>query len=193
LLRRVVVFYVLAFVFTIALGGIQEAAGLSQETIILPQWGPGLAALLMLLIFRTDGHRLSIVDRRIPASRYLLAALIPTGGALVIYLINSMLLDELNLSDLTGIPWILLVWMPLGAFGEELGWRGYLHKRLNVGITGLASSFIVGVLSALWHVGLYANGALYMAFLVLLMVSSAAMEVRQWSQTLSQTRFPVSR
>ena len=38
---RVVVFYILTFVFTIVLGGIQEAAGLAQTSIILPQWAPG--------------------------------------------------------------------------------------------------------------------------------------------------------
>lgn len=171
MLPRVVVFYLLAFVFTIVLGGIQEATGLSQETIILPQWGPGLAALLMLLIFRKDGHRFSIVERRIPASRYVLAALIPTGGALVVYLISSLIFGAVDFGDLTGIPWLLLLWMPLGAFGEELGWRGYLHKRLDFRVAGLFSSFIVGVLWALWHVGSYANGALYMAFFVLSITS----------------------
>ena len=39
---RVVVFYILTFVFTVILGGGQEAAGFSQASIILPQWGPGL-------------------------------------------------------------------------------------------------------------------------------------------------------
>ena len=78
---RVVVFYILTFVFTIVLGGIQEAAGLSQTSIILPQWGPGLAGLAMLLIFRKDQLRITFFDRHVPASRYLLAALIPIGGA----------------------------------------------------------------------------------------------------------------
>jgi len=49
-LVRVVVFYILAFVFTIVLGGAQEAAKVPAETVIFAQWGPGLAALLMLLI-----------------------------------------------------------------------------------------------------------------------------------------------
>ena len=66
---RVVVFYILTFVFTIVLGGIQEAAGLSQTSIILPQWAPGLAALLMLLIFRKDRLHITFFDRRVPTSR----------------------------------------------------------------------------------------------------------------------------
>jgi membrane protease YdiL (CAAX protease family) len=61
--------------------------------------------------------------------------------------------------------------MPLGAIGEELGWRGYLHRRLNAGIAGFGSSRIVGTLWGLWHIGSYANGLLYMAFFVILMVS----------------------
>jgi membrane protease YdiL (CAAX protease family) len=32
----------------------------------------------------------------------------------------------------TATPWILLLWFPLGAIGEELGWRGYLHNRVNL-------------------------------------------------------------
>ncbi len=171
MLVRVVVFYVLAFVFTIMLGGAQEAAHVSSETVILAQWGPGLAALLMLLIFRKDGFRISIFDRKIPASRYLLAALIPAGGAALVFLIYRVFFAVPASGSPTATPWILLLWFPLGAIGEELGWRGYLHKRLSVGLAGLISSVIVGILWALWHVGMYRNGALYMAFFVLLMVS----------------------
>jgi len=35
---KVIVFYVLAFVFTIILVGIQEGASISPEAVILPQW-----------------------------------------------------------------------------------------------------------------------------------------------------------
>ena len=168
---RVIVFYVLTFVFTMILGGSQEAANLSAETIILAQWGPGLAALTMLLIFRKDRFRITFFDRTIPASRYLLTALIPLGGAVLVYLIYRMFFGASTSEAQTVTPWILLLWFPLGAIGEELGWRGYLHKRLNPGLAGLISSVIVGTLWALWHVGMYQNGALYMAFFVLLMIS----------------------
>lgn len=171
MLIRVLVFYVLAFLFTFILGGIQQAAAISQQALILPQWGPGLAALSMLLIFRKDGHRLVVFARGVPASRYLLAALIPAGGGLLIYLLNSLLFHAPAFGDLTGVPWGLLLWVPLGAIGEELGWRGYLHKRLDTRLPGLASSLVVGLLWALWHVGLYQNGALYLAFFLLLMTS----------------------
>ena len=168
---RVIVFYILTFVFTILLGGVQEAASLSAETIILPQWAPGLAALVMLLIFRKDGLRITFFDRRVPASRYLLAALIPIGGAVLVYLIYRLFFGAPAAGTPTATPWILLLWFPLGAIGEELGWRGYLHNRLNADMVGLVSSVIVGTLWAFWHVGSYQNGALYTAFFVLLMIS----------------------
>ena len=171
MILKVVIFYVLAFVFTIILAGIQEGASISPEAVILPQWGRGLAALVMLVIFRGDRHRFSVVDRSIPLSRYVVAALVPLGGALAAYLINTLILGAIPFGDTAPTPWLLLLWMPLGAFGEELGWRGYLHKRLNIRLTGLASSFIVGIMWALWHVGLYQNGILYMGFVLLLIVS----------------------
>ncbi len=52
-----------------------------------------------------------------------------------------------------------------------MGWRGYLHKRLDSRLAGWASCLVVGVLWALWHVGMYQNGPLYMAFFVLQMVA----------------------
>ena len=52
--------------------------------------GAGLAALVMLLVFRKDRLRITFFDRHVPASRYLLAALIPTGGAVLIYLIYRL-------------------------------------------------------------------------------------------------------
>jgi membrane protease YdiL (CAAX protease family) len=168
---RVVVFYLLAFVITIVLGGVQEAAKVSTQTIILPQWGPGLAALLMLLIFRKDRFQITFFDRRAPASRYLLAALIPLGGAALVSLIYRWLFAPAPVGTPAPTPWLLLFWLPLGAIGEELGWRGYLHKRMNARLVGLLSSGIVGTLWALWHVGMYPNGVRFMAFFVLLMVS----------------------
>jgi membrane protease YdiL (CAAX protease family) len=170
---RVVSFYILALAFTVLIGGLQQGTRFYQEILILPQLGPGLAALLMMLLFRKDGHRLTIVGRKTPASRYVLAALIPVGVAVAVFIINRLIFDNLSLEDVKATPWIWLLWMPFGAFGEELGWRGYLHKRLGARAAGFTSSLIVGVMWALWHVGLYQNGPIYMAFSVLLITSYA--------------------
>lgn len=171
MLVRVVVFYFLTFVFTIVLGAAQQAANVSAQTVILPQWGPGLAALLMLLIFRKDRFRITVFGDKVPATRYALAVLIPAGGAALVYLVYRLVFGASAVGSSAATPWSLLLWFPLGAFGEELGWRGYLHKRLNPAMAALSSSVVVGALWALWHVGMYGNGALTMAFFVLLMIS----------------------
>jgi hypothetical protein len=54
----------------------------------------------------------------------------------------------------------------LGAFGEELGWRGYAQNLLETRLNGLVAFLLVGVLWGLWHVGNYQNGLIYMLFFV---------------------------
>ncbi len=43
----------------------------------------------------------------------------------------------------------------LGPLSEEIGWRGYALERLQVRWNGLASSLIVGLVWALWHLPLF--------------------------------------
>jgi hypothetical protein len=127
MLHKVVIFYVLAFVFTIILAGIQEGASISPEAVILPQWGSGLAALVMLVIFRGDRHWFSVVDRSIPLSRYVVAALVPLGGALAAYLINTLILGAIQAT----------------AFNVMLA--GVFHLMIN--ITNLFSYSIINEIS----------------------------------------------
>jgi membrane protease YdiL (CAAX protease family) len=61
--------------------------------------------------------------------------------------------------------------MPLGALGEELGWRGYLHKKLDTRLRGLISSLLVGVLWMLIHVHFFSQGPVFLTFLTLLFIS----------------------
>ena len=164
MILRIVLFYVLTFLFTVVLGGAQEATGVAAGWLTLPQLAPGLAALVMLLLFRRDGLRLSL---GMPAGpRLLLALLAAPAVAAAVYLAWRPAPGELPAS-----LWLLLPGMAIGAFGEELGWRGYLHKRIDARLSPLVSSVVVGVLWALWHVGLYQNGPAYMLLLVVLMVS----------------------
>lgn len=164
MILRIVLFYFLTFLFTIVLGGAQEATGLAAGWLTLPQLAPGLAALAMLLLFRRDGLRLSLGMPGGP--RLLLALLAAPAVAAVVYLVWRPAPGALPAP-----LWLLLPGMAIGAFGEELGWRGYLHKRIDPHLRPLASSVVVGVLWALWHVGFYQNGPIFMLLLVVLMVS----------------------
>jgi len=68
---------------------------------------------------------------------------------------------------------LVLVWMPLGALGEELGWRGYLHKKLDERVNGLLSSLLVGMLWTLFHVHFLAQGFVFVFFFALVLVSQS--------------------
>ena len=169
---RISVFYVLTWLFLMLLGGIQQATGLLPPEIGLAQWGPGIAALLMLLIFRKDGHKITFFSKETPATRYLCAALIPLGVGLIVLLIRSLLHIEPSADAPTyGSLALLILWMPFGAIGEELGWRGYLHKKLDPRMRGLFSSLLVGVLWMPIHVQFFAQGPVFLFFLALVLIS----------------------
>ncbi len=168
---RIIVFYGLTWFFLILLGGVQQAAGLPAE-ISLPQWGPGLAALLMLVLFRKDGHKIIVHAQQTPALRYLTAALIPVGAALVLRLAAS-LLGIPPADDVPAYHSLLLavLWMPLGALVEELGWRGYLNKRLDARLGGLASSLLAGLLWMPIHISFLQRGLFMAALLTVLLMA----------------------
>jgi membrane protease YdiL (CAAX protease family) len=165
------IFYILAWFFLLLLAIVQQAAGLPPE-LALPQWGPGIATLVMLLIFRKDGHKIVFFSKETPLTRYLLAALIPAGVGLVVFLISSLVPLEPSGGPAPYQSLLLFVlWLPFGALGEELGWRGYLHKKLDSCMSGLFSSLLVGLLWMPIHISFFAEGVLFVFFLALLIIS----------------------
>jgi len=169
---RISVFYVLAWFFLLLLAGIQQATGLLPPEIGLAQWGPGIAGLLMLLIFRKDGHKIVFFSKETTVVRYVNAALIPVGVSLVIFLIRSFLSIQPSAdSPSYGSLLPLILWMPLGALGEEIGWRGYLHKKISTRMRGLFSSLLVGFLWMPIHVTFLAQGPVFVFLLALLIIS----------------------
>ena len=169
---RIGIFYVLAWFFLILLGGLQQATGILPPEIGLAQWGPGIAALLMLLLFRRDGFKITFFSKGTPILRYVYAALIPVGVSLVVYLIKSITsIQPSSDSPAYGAILTMVLWMPFGAIGEELGWRGYLHKKLDPRMRGLWSSLLVGLLWMPIHVAFYSQGAVFLFFLALLILS----------------------
>ena len=171
---RISIFYALTWFFIALLATIQQATGLLPPSIGLPQWGPGLAALVMLVLFRKDGHKITFFSKATPAMRYVHAALIPVGAGLTILLISRLM----NIQPSPDAPMYnsvlpLILWMPFGAIGEELGWRGYLHKKLDTRMRGLYSSLMVGILWAPIHVTFFSRGPVFVFFLFVLIISYA--------------------
>ena len=166
------IFYILTWFFLILLGGLQQATGILPPEVGLAQWGPGIAALLMLVIFRKDGHKIAFFSKEIPILRYAYAALIPVGVGLIVFVIKSFLSIEPSAdAPQNGSLLAMVLWMPFGAIGEELGWRGYLHKKLDPHLRGLFSSLLVGVLWMPIHVAFFGEGPVFLLFLALLIIS----------------------
>jgi len=173
MILRVVVFYVLTWFFTFLIGGVQQEIGLPAELTVLFQWAPGIAGLLTMLIFRKrDGVRITFFSAKMPLRQYLWAFLLPLGFGLLAFVFARVFLGDPQGMPLTVAGVGLMI---AGAVGEEIGWRGYLHKRIAPHMNGLTSSLLVGVLWALFHVQYYAGGLLFMAFMGLAFISLSIM------------------
>ncbi len=133
------------------LGGAQMLLPELPAGIALPQLAPGLAALAMLAILRRDAllPRFSLGTR--PIARVVIAITVPLAIALLAAGIAGVTLSW-------SVSLAALAWIPVGALGEELGWRGYLHRVLDVRMRGLSSSVLVGLVWLPFHVGLWGLG-----------------------------------
>ena len=168
---RIGTFYFFTFFFLMLLGGTQQATGILPAEVGLAQWGPGVAAFAMMLIFRKDGFKLNFFDKNIPAKRYLWA-LLPLGVGIIVYILRLLL--PINVSAVPAVYdnlTLVLLWMPLGALGEEIGWRGYLHKKLAPKMRGWVSSLIVGILWVPIHIHFFGQGLVFMFFFALMLTS----------------------
>ena len=166
---RVVLFYLLAFVLMAIFGGVQmKILKIDFGEISLPQFAPGLAALVMLGIFRKDKVRLTISVTRAQTLKYIEAVGIPLLVSGALFLIYNQFIGPLHIQPISAFP--LLIFLGgtlLGAFGEELGWRGYLQRILEGKLNVFVASLLVGLLWGLWHVLNYQKGPIYLSFFML--------------------------
>lgn len=87
-------------------------------------WGPGLSALIVLVLFRRT-HKRTITLFGTSKARSLLIYLVPVVGLSVIGFPNRRGYDP----HLYGL--LLGVIVSIYALGEELGWRGFLQDALR--------------------------------------------------------------
>lgn len=173
MILRIAVFFILMFFFTMLIGGLQQEAGLLPELTFLPQWGPGLAGLFTMFIFlKKDGVHITFFNAEMPLQRYLWTFLLPLCYGLLAFVAALLFFGDPGSMQLNAA---LIASMLAGAIGEEIGWRGYLHKRIAPHLNGLVSSLIVGVLWAIFHTPYWAGGVVFMAFFGLTMISLSIM------------------
>jgi membrane protease YdiL (CAAX protease family) len=160
------VFIVLTWLLLALLGGAQLLLPALPAGVALPQLAPGLAALLMLAILRRDALRPCFSLGTRPIVRVTIAVAAPIIIALIAAALAGV---TLTWSVSPGA----LAWIPVGALGEELGWRGYLHRVLDARMRGLLSSILVGLTWLPFHVGLWGLGMPRLALFGLTLVAAS--------------------
>ena len=165
--KKIGLFFVITFVFTILLSGVQQLLGISPAQVSLPQFGPGIAALVMLRLFKKDQVKLTVTLRGIHLLKYLVALVLPLVVPVILFLIYNQFVAPIRIPAISGTAFLMmLVGIMLGAFGEELGWRGYAQNLLTRERNGVVAFLVVGVLWGVWHIGNFQNGPIFMLFFV---------------------------
>lgn len=166
-LGKIGLFFVITFVFTILLAIVQQFLGIDTTQISLPQFGPGIAAVVMLRLFRKDQVKLNVTLKGVHPRKYLAALGIPLLVPVILFLIYNQSVAPVSIPTMDGTMFIVMLGgILLGAFGEEVGWRGYAQNLLDQRLNGVAAFLIVGVLWGVWHIGNFQHGLLYMLFFV---------------------------
>ena len=83
--------------------------------------------------------------------------LMPVSGGvtvLILVILRKPIFWEYSLPPAMIVPIGLVIWL-LGAYPEEFGWRGFALPRLLEQHNQLASSLILGVVWAAWHLPLF--------------------------------------
>lgn len=153
---------------------------------------PGAFSIVLRLILNSG---FGDVGFRIGKGRYYLYAVaVPLLLALLVGLISTIL-DIRNFSpvspeQLTQLGPVLLSVLGLGligAFGEELGWRGFLLPKMISG--GVKNPYLVsGLVWASWHLPLIAFGGFYQADNALLMALIYGVGIIAMSFVFSELR-----
>jgi membrane protease YdiL (CAAX protease family) len=128
--------------------------------------GPFLAAIIVTALTRGTAGLKALLSRmvrwRVGLGWYAAALLVPVAVYLFAVSLNILLGARASTAEQVG-SWYLIfplfaysLLFPLsGAFGEELGWRGYALPRVQARLWALSAALIIGVIQTAWHLPLF--------------------------------------
>jgi uncharacterized protein len=191
--KPLVIFFLLAYLLAWGLMGLfiaQNHGWVSPDIpfepfLIIGSWFPNIAAFLVIafVLKRKGGIRQLLkgwLKFKVPAFWYLVT-LIPLIFAVLSMFIYRLLYGVTPVSEIVFDPMTMIALVIIstitGATGEELGWRGFALPRLQMKMSALSASMILGVLWTMWHVPLWFAGLGYekipfAAYALLVMSSS---------------------
>jgi membrane protease YdiL (CAAX protease family) len=136
--------------------------------------GPFLAAIIVTALtggkFRLKALLSRMVRWRVGLHWYVAALGLPVAIYVVALSLNILLGASASIAKQFG-SWYLIfplfafsLLFPLGgAFGEELGWRGYALPRVQVGLSALSAALIIGVIQTAWHLPLFMSNLVHVS------------------------------
>jgi uncharacterized protein len=154
-----------------ALLELQPVTHLSTEVLVLPQFGPSIAVLVVMA--RRRGAALQIWQgtagatlRRIAVGAGIIAGVF--GLCLAAQAATGHEVHVTSPGSLADPFWLIAVAQLIGACGEELGWRAFLQPHLQQRYSPVISALIVGLLWGTWHPAYVSDGLLFFAIFVLM-------------------------
>ena len=216
---RIVTFLALTFglstIFYVKI--IQGGEGIAPWVLPL-MWCPALSAIITKLIF---DHNLKDLGWKPGPAKWLgLAYLLPILYGAVVYGFTWLIgqggftteaiaevASELGMSNASGVQMVAIYTLVLGtivflrnslpgAFGEELGWRGFLFPELQRMTSFTTASLIGGIVWALYHLPLilfadYHSNAPIAFQVVMFFISAIALTfVHNWFRARSGSVWP---
>src|SRR5918998_1628803 len=130
--------------------------------------GPFLAAIIVTALTKGTAGLKALLSRmvrwRVGLGWYAAALLLPVAVYVVAVSLSILLGARASTAEQFG-SWYLIfplfaysLLFPLsGAFGEELGWRGYALPRVQARLWALSAALIIGVIQTAWHLPLFVS------------------------------------
>jgi len=175
--KPVIIFILLTYLLSWSLMGLfiaQHRGWISapipfEPFLILGSWFPNIAAFLVIaFVLKQKGGISKLLKGwlkfKVPAFWYLVA-LTPLVFAVLSMLIYKLMYGVNPVSEIVfdplGMLALIIISTVTGATGEELGWRGFALPRLQMGMSALNASLVLGVIWTLWHLPLWFAGLGY--------------------------------
>ena len=150
--NKIVIYFVLTILLSLLLQIFQESYDF-ENFVYLAQIIPGLIAVIMMFSFEETGVGSGMIVRRIiPTAKlkpiFLFIALLPLIiFPLSFYVFKISYNPVVNPVELSVFA---LIWPIIGAFSEELGWRGFLLNKAGTVMHMVFATLLTGVM---WFFG----------------------------------------
>src|SRR5215212_3715192 len=142
--------------------------------------GPFLAAIIVTALTHGKAGLKALLSRlvrwRVGLRWYALALGLPVAVYLLAVSLSVLFGARASTAEQFG-SWYLIfplfaysLLFPLsGAFGEELGWRGYALPRVQARLSALSSALIIGVIQTAWHLPLFMSDLVHLSDILVFM------------------------